>query len=146
MPTGKPPKDRSSERTRSAAATMRRSMTDPERRLWRGLRDGVPIHGSRFRRQFTIGPYIADFRRLGARLVVEVDGEQHAFEANAAHDARRDDFLRSQGFRVLRFSNRSVMTELPIVLETIWAATDGDRIGGRGATPTPDPSPQGGGE
>jgi very-short-patch-repair endonuclease len=84
-----------------------------------------------------IGRYVADFCCLKAKLIVEVDGNQHGYDANIARDQRRTAYLASQGYTVLRFSNREVMTETNGVLEAIYA---------RLSTPTPDPSPQGGGE
>ncbi len=95
------------------------------------------MQGSHFRRQVPIGPYIADFCCLKAKLVIEVDDNQHGIDANIASDAKRTAYLVSQGFSVLRFSNREVMTETASVLEAIYAAL---------STPTPNPSPQGGGE
>jgi len=68
----------------------------------------------------TIGPYIADFVCLDALLVIEVDGGQHA-EARA-YDSVRDDFMRGQGFRVLRFWNNDVLGNMEGVFETILSA------------------------
>jgi very-short-patch-repair endonuclease len=79
-----------------------------------------------------------DFCCLNAKLIVEVDGNQHAYDENLAKDARRTSYLAAQGFSVLRFSNREVMTETTGVLELIHARL--------ASTPTPNPSPQGGGE
>jgi very-short-patch-repair endonuclease len=111
-------------------------MTDAERRLWAALR-GQQLAGLRFRRQVPIGPSIADFACHSARLVIEVDGGQHAEAAQAARDARRDAFITSQGYRVMRVWNTDVFDNLPGVLETIvaWARA-----------PHPDPPPQGGRE
>lgn len=72
------------------------------------LRDFRPC-GARFRRETPIGPYIADFAWLSARLIVEVDGDTHETSAGRRHDARRDAFLRAQGFTVLRFDNSDVI-------------------------------------
>jgi very-short-patch-repair endonuclease len=80
-------------------------MTDAERALWRLLRQRQ-IRGLRFRRQVPIDHYIVDFACLEARLVIEVDGGQH-FESEA--DKRRDAYLHSQGFRVLRLWNNDVL-------------------------------------
>ena len=116
---------------------MRKEMTNAERRLWRAIRTRLPLEGTHFRRQVPIGSYIVDFCSHGLMLIVEVDGDQHGFLRNRAHDERRTAFLNSQGYRVLRFSNRNVMVELNSVLDTIFAAV---------STPTPYPSPQGRGE
>jgi hypothetical protein len=101
---------------------MRREPTDAERRLWRGLRERVVVSGSHFRRQVPLGPYIADFCCLGSRLIVEVDGEKHGSNVGLQRDARRDAYLAAEGFRILRFSNRDVLTALSSVLDTIHAS------------------------
>jgi very-short-patch-repair endonuclease len=98
-------------------------MTDAERILWRGL-SRVPITGTHFRRQATIGPYFADFACHEKRIVIEVDGEQHGFDGRRAADERRTTFLQSRGYRVLRFWNHEVLTGLESVLDTIYAALE----------------------
>ena len=90
--------------TNEKALSLRRNMTDAERVLWRVLRDGK--NGYRFRRQEPIDRYIVDFVCFKARLVIEVDGGQHS---DSAADKKRDAYLLSQGFRVLRFWNNEVM-------------------------------------
>ncbi len=100
------------------ARQLRAAMTDAERLLWRCLRMRR-LGGHRFRRQVPVGPYIADFACLAARLVVEVDGGQHA---GAHHDRRRDEYLRAQGFRVLRFWNHDVLGNPEAVCEVVLAA------------------------
>jgi len=127
-----------SPRQASLARRMRLAMTEPERKLWKALRWRLPLEGTHFRRQVPIGPYIADFCSHGARLIIEVDGEQHADEVAIARDTARTLYLNSLGYRVLRFSNRDVMISIDIVLDTIAAEVE--------MTPTPIPSPQGGGE
>ena len=94
-------------------------MTDAETLLWRRLR-GAQIERHRFRRQVPVGPYIVDFACLKARLVVEVDGGQHA--GTVEQDERRTGWLVAQGFRVLRFWNTDVLQETDGVLESIRAA------------------------
>jgi very-short-patch-repair endonuclease len=101
------------------ARKLRKSMTEAERKLWRGLRLHQ-MHGHKFRRQFPIGPYIVDFVCLEARLIVEVDGGQHADEK--CGDAQRDAWLTTQNFRVLRYWNNQVLKELDAVLEDIAGA------------------------
>ena len=76
------------------ARALRRKLTNAETILWSQLRDG--IGEMRFRRQHPIGPYIADFACIQARLVVEVDGSTHASEEEQMHDARREAYLRSR--------------------------------------------------
>ncbi len=108
-------------RSRRFAKSMRRAMPDAEIRLWRYLRK-PGIEGLRFRRQTPIGPYIVDFFCPGHRLIVEVDGGQHTRPDAAAHDARRDAWLKAQGYRVLRIWNDDVMTDIDGVCATILAA------------------------
>ncbi|MHB0951814.1 MAG: endonuclease domain-containing protein [Allorhizobium sp.] len=95
-------------KTRRRAKTLRRELTRAEREMWDILRDFRP-RGARFRRETPIGPYIADFAWLAARVIVEVDGDSHETEQGRAHDLRRDDFLRRQGFKILRFDNDQVI-------------------------------------
>jgi very-short-patch-repair endonuclease len=139
MPWNQPPAYAVSSRAKENAKALRRQMTEPEKRLWWHLRHRLPVEGSHFRRQVAIGNYIVDFCCLPARLILEVDGNQHGFDGALAYDAKRTGYLESQGFRVLRFGNHEVMREMNVVLDTIHAALVVP-------TPTPDPSPQGGGE
>lgn len=129
---------------RSNAGKLRKALTEPEKRLWTLLRRHLPQAGTHFRRQMAIGPYVVDFVCLGARLVIEVDGDQHSKERPLRYDARSA-WLEAQGLRVLRFTNRQVMTESEMVIDTIYAA-----LAGHGETcpppPTPIPSPRGGGK
>ncbi|WP_343229120.1 endonuclease domain-containing protein [Rhizobium lemnae] len=97
-----------SAKTRKRAKTLRRDLTRAEREMWDLLRDFRP-RGARFRRETPIGPYIADFAWLSARIIVEVDGDSHETESGRHHDQRRDRFLREQGFIVLRFDNTDVI-------------------------------------
>ena len=81
---------------RGRARAMRRAPTDAERRLWRLLRDRR-LSGLKFRRQVPVGPYIVDFLCVGARLIVEADGSQHA---ENSRDKVRDAYLARQGWKV----------------------------------------------
>jgi len=81
-------------------------MTEAERRLWRILARRQ-IAGRKFRRQHPIGRYIVDFVCLERRLIIEVDGGQHAWESD---DRQR--WLEAEGYRVLRFWNNQVLTDL----------------------------------
>ncbi|WP_144765741.1 endonuclease domain-containing protein [Methylobacterium dankookense] len=153
MPWNKPPERRVTARASAHATRLRQVPTEAERRLWWHLRHRLPIVGSHVRRQVPIGPYVADFCCLSARLIVEVDGDQHGSDASAAYDSRRDAYLQAEGFRVLRFSNRMVLREIDIVLDTIHAALAAapasslpDPAGQAEPPPPPAPSPQGGGE
>ncbi len=100
------------------ARALRARLTPEELRLWICLSDG--FHW-KFRRQEPIGPYICDFVCYPKRLIVEVDGAQHA---DSTRDARRDAYLGSLGFEVLRFWNGEVERELEVVLDTIAAALE----------------------
>ena len=86
------------------ARTQRAALTQAEAILWRELRNRR-FGGVKFRRQFPIGPYVADFVCLEARLIVELDGAPHESASQRAKDATRDAWLRAQNFQVLRFSN-----------------------------------------
>ena len=101
------------------ARSLRANQTDAETRLWTGLRDRR-LAGAKFRRQAASGPYIADFACFAARLIVELDGGQHAQDADA--DAARTAWLEGQGFRVLRFWNNDVLANTEGVLERILEA------------------------
>jgi len=85
--------------------------------LWSHLRI-KQMEGNRFRRQQPIGPYVVDFVCFEKKLVVELDGGQHAEQS--AYDAERTTWLESQGFRVLRFWNHQVLREIEAVKEVIW--------------------------
>ena len=100
-------------------------MTEPELRLWSVLRHDFP---HRFRRQEPLGPYIADFVCYSHRLVVEVDGAQHA---GNERDALRDRYLSALGFRVLRAWNEDVMLHLEETADAVEAALieQGDKLG-----------------
>lgn len=113
---------------------MRAQPTDAERVLWQRLRHDVALTGSHFRRQAPIGPFIVDFVSRRAKLVIELDGGQHDQQREA--DAIRTRKIEASGYRVLRFWNHDVLGNLEGVLCTIQNEL----------TPTPNPSPQGGGE
>jgi very-short-patch-repair endonuclease len=108
---------------------MRSGATDAEHRLWQILR-AHRFSGYKFRRQVPIDYYIADFVCFARRLIIEVDGGQHS-ESRA--DAKRDAFLSSQGFRVLRIWNNDLFTNEDGVAELILSALR--------SPPLPNPSP-----
>jgi very-short-patch-repair endonuclease len=97
---------------------MRANPTEAEKRLWSVLRDRR-LAAHKFRRQQVIEPYIVDFVCFEERLIIEADGSQHAYNED---DARRDAFLRAQGFRVLRFWNNEVLAQGGKVASAIYAA------------------------
>jgi very-short-patch-repair endonuclease len=123
---------------RERARELRRAQTPAEQHLWRRLR-ARQVSAHRFRRQQPLGRYIVDFVTLEARLVVEVDGDGHA--ATVARDRERDAWLASEGFRVLRFSNREVLTETEAVLERIFQAIGEYWNPGTTGEPEADPYP-----
>jgi len=98
---------------------LRRDQTDAENKLWFSLR-ARRLEGVKFRRQHRVGPYIADFCCLECRLVVEIDGGQHAEETEAEREQKK--FLAAKGFRVLRLWNHDVLTSIDVVLEEIRRA------------------------
>ena len=100
------------------ARELRRHATDAEKILWRALRDRDAIN-AKFRRQVPIGNYIVDFVCHAERLIIEIDGGQHAEQSQA--DTRRTEFLEAEGYRVLRFWNNEVLKNLDGVLDTIVA-------------------------
>jgi very-short-patch-repair endonuclease len=103
---------------RDAARKLRRNLTDAERAMWFLLRDRR-FDGIKFRRQVPIGPYVVDFASIHHRLIVELDGGQHA---DSVSDVRRDAFLAAEGWSVLRFWNNDVLSNRNGVLEAIQLA------------------------
>ncbi len=100
---------------------LRKSQTAAEEVMWRKLRNRQ-LANCKFRRQHPFTPFIVDFVCLEKRLIVEVDGGQH-FE-NRANDEKRTRFLETRGFRVLRFWNNEVLTDIDAVLERISQTLD----------------------
>ena len=107
------------------ARHLRNNATEAERRLWQQLRRRQ-LDGFKFRRQRQIGRY---FVCLEAGVVVELDGSQHATQPR--YDAERDSFLKSKGFRVLRFWNGTVYSEPDAVVQTILEALTRSEMSGR---------------
>ncbi|MDQ8756314.1 endonuclease domain-containing protein [Sphingosinicella sp. LHD-64] len=112
---------------RTRAKAMRSAPTDAERKLWDLLR-AKRLSEYKFKRQVPIDNYIVDFACLRQRLIVEADGGQH----DASSDASRDIYLRSQGFRILRFWNNDILTNKEGVTQRILEAL---------VSPLPNPSP-----
>jgi len=107
--------------TTARARDLRQGDNQAEALLWLELKRRQ-LGGHKFTRQLPIGPYFADFACREKWLVVELDGSQHA---DNAYDRRRDEFMRSRGFSILRFWNVDVLTSRTAVCETILAALDG---------------------
>lgn len=120
------------------AKQMRSEPTETEHRLWQILR-ARRLDGWKFRRQARIGRYTPDFVCHGARLIVEVDGGHHSPEKDRA----RDEWLLSQGFRVLRFWDNDIFTNEEGVLTAILSALEASAAASSrdGRPPLPNPSP-----
>lgn len=103
------------------ARTLRQDETEAEYRLWSDLRNRN-LNGFKFSRQIPLGPYFADFLCREKKLIVEVDGSQHA---ESVSDMRRTEWMNGQGYSVLRFWNHEVLEQRRDVLETIVAALEG---------------------
>ncbi len=108
--------------TTERARRLRRNSTDAERKLWNRLRSRS-IEKVKFVRQEPIGPYVVDFICRERRLIIEVDGGQHA---DSEHDLVRDRWLAERRYRVLRFWNNDVLTNTEGVLEAIAAALNSE--------------------
>ena len=119
------------------AREMRRNPTEPEKRLWRHL-SASQLRGHKFRRQAVIDYYIADFFCPLKKLIVEVDGDTHDIDS----DFKRDDRLRKQGYRTVRFSNLDVMGNMDGVLTDLLRKLEEtpDRWAGRQAGTNPNPT------
>ena len=118
---------------RTRARVMRLEPTQAERKLWWNLRHRLALPTSHFRRQVHLGRYIVDFASHGLKIVIEIDGGQHATQHK--QDALRTKFLESEGYRVLRFWNNEVLGNIDGVPEVIQSACL--------TTPTPAPPHKG---
>jgi very-short-patch-repair endonuclease len=118
---------------RDRARELRTHQTETEQRVWFHLRNRR-FAGYKFRRQFPIGRFIVDFVCLDRRLIIELDGGQHA--ERREYDARRTRWLEAQGFRVLRFWDNQVFEDWDVVEEVICRALED-------APSPPAPLPQG---
>ena len=103
------------------ARRLRGEMTGAEVMVWRALRGGR-VAGAKFRRQVPVGPYVADFLCLEARLVVEIDGPSHDSDEGRTHDVERDAWFERQGFAVLRFTNDLALTGTEILIREVERA------------------------
>ena len=104
---------------RQHSQALRRNMTKEERHLWYDFLKTYPVQ---FKRQYSIGTYIVDFYCYQARLVLELDGSQHCTPEAVLYDQKRTAYLQQQGFRVLRISNRDIVTRFWSVCDAIDAA------------------------
>lgn len=120
---------------RRRAKAMRSEPTDAELRLWQILR-GKRLSGYKIKRQGPIDRYIADFVCFSHRLIIEADGSQHL---DSDHDHKRDSYLQSQGFQVMRFTNYDILTNEEGVSEMILTVLQGLENGAAPLSPTPLP-------
>jgi len=117
--------------TLAHARALRESSTDAEQAIWQRPRNNQ-LPGFKFRRQYPVPPYIADFCCVSASLIVELDGSRHSQQTDAA----RTRFLESKGFTVIRFWDNEALQQTDAVIEAIWNAC-------RSVAPHPNPSPVG---
>ena len=139
-----------SQQTLQNANALRQNQTNAEGLLWHYLRN-KQMDGHKFRRQQPIGPYIVDFACMPRKLIVELDGGQHAKQE--AYDEKRDTFLQDKGYRILRFWNNEVFENCFGVLESIYNAlhhhppleggSKDASLSERGSPPPHQPSPAG---
>jgi len=106
------------QKLRGYARSMRSAPTEAEDKCWQLLRDRR-FERFKFRRQLPFGSYIADFICLEAKLVIELDGSQHA---ESDYDERRNAYFAQQGFHTLRFWNHEILAQPGMILDTIWSA------------------------
>ena len=125
---------RQTRRATLRARELRRDMTDAETKLWSRLRNGRLL-GTKFRRQVPIGSFIADFCCRNLKLVIEVDGGQHA--EHAAQDAARTRMISTHGYTVVRFWDDEVLKDTDAVIEAIAR-----EVTRRKLAPSPSPLPR----
>ena len=107
--------------SRGRAKALRQNLTEAEQKMWYELREFKKL-GFHFRKQAPIGNYIVDFVCLKHRLIIELDGGHHTKDDQHTHDLKRDTWLTSEGFRVLRFWNEEFFKNRHGVLDTILNA------------------------
>jgi very-short-patch-repair endonuclease len=120
--------------TKQFARTLRKNQTDAENWLWRNLRNRE-LGGWKFRRQYWVGNYVVDFVCIEKKLIIELDGGQHALQVE--QDDQRSGFLIGKGFQLIRFWNNEVLQEGEAVLNVVLSHLN---------NPSPPPSPLKSGE
>jgi very-short-patch-repair endonuclease len=130
------------EKSRPHVKTLRAKMTEAEVILWSKLRL-KQYHGAHFRRQHPVGPYIADFVCIAAKLIVEVDGATHSSDREIAYDGRRDAYMKQRGWKIIRITNDDVYKNLDNVCEMILSYSHPLRPAMRSASPSTSPAPAG---
>jgi very-short-patch-repair endonuclease len=98
--------------------TLRNRSTSAEATLWKHLKNSQ-LAGRKFRRQHSLGNYIVDFYCSSAKLIIELDGNQHGDYVQIAKDKDRDEYLEASGYKILRFENRFIFQDIEYVIETI---------------------------
>ena len=116
---------------KSLVRALRKESTGAERWLWQQLRNRELL-GWKFRRQRPIGRYIVDFVCIEKKIIIELDGSQHA--ENQTADSKRSEYLKEKGYQILRFWNNDVLVSGEAVLNKILSNLTED-------TPSPRPSP-----
>jgi very-short-patch-repair endonuclease len=111
---------------RAAAKKLRANTTPHERIRWGALKE-LPVDGTHFRRQAPIGPYVVDFFCPAKHLIIELDGGHHNDDENARRDNVRQMWLEREGYRVVRFWNSEINSDLKAVLERIYVELYGSR-------------------
>lgn len=106
------------ESTKEKRRNLKKEQTTPEALIWSKLRNRQFLN-LKFRRQYGIGEYIADFYCAELKLVIEIDGESHFTEDGIKYDKIRTAFMESLGIKVIRFTNKEVMENIEGVLESI---------------------------
>lgn len=127
------------ESLRDRARELRANATPFEQGFWYAIR-AHRFSGFKFRRQQVIGPYIVDFACMQAKLVIELDGSQHADAS--AYDARRDAWLKAEGYRVFRVWNNEWSQQQEAVLERLWTLLHETTPPSPRPLPASPPSPQ----
>lgn len=127
---------------KNRARHLRHDQTDAERKLWQHLRSRE-VSGAKFRRQHALGSFIVDFCCVACHLIIELDGGQHANQREA--DEERTRVLTQLGYRVIRFWNHEVLTDIEVVLEKIFEELKRQRlflgIASESEVKSPSPSP-----
>ncbi|GJL95731.1 MAG: endonuclease [Hyphococcus sp.] len=100
------------------AKHLRKNQTNAERLFWRAVKV-KRLNGFKFRRQHPLGSYVVDFICLEKKLIIELDGSQHAMEGQSIHDAARTQWLETIGFTVIRYWNDDIYNNLNGVLDEV---------------------------
>jgi very-short-patch-repair endonuclease len=107
---------------RNRARKLRHNLTEAEVLMWSFLRD-FKRAGMHFRKQVPFGPYYADFSCHSAKLIVELDGSQHAERLEFAHDAKKTEFLEGEGYKVVRIWNSELFANPGVIADYVYAVT-----------------------